>query len=139
MSDRACASCGAANEADARFCEGCGTSLPRSCGACGVAASTAARLCRSCGSALDDQVAQPVSGPTRKTVTVLFADLAGSTAFEELVDPETAREVIGQYHELLRSTAQRHRAGVTKYIGDGFMAVWGVPEIGAGDAGHAVD
>ncbi|WP_319433046.1 AAA family ATPase [Mycobacterium sp. RTGN5] len=72
-------------------------------------------------------------------MTVLFADLAGSTAFEELVDPETAREVIGQYHELLRSTAQRHRAGVTKYIGDGFMAVWGVPEIGAGDAGHAVD
>ncbi len=72
-------------------------------------------------------------------MTVLFADLAGSTAFEELVDPETAREVIGQYHELLRAIAERHRAGMTKYIGDGFMAVWGVPEIGAGDAEHAVD
>jgi class 3 adenylate cyclase/ketosteroid isomerase-like protein/tetratricopeptide (TPR) repeat protein len=140
MSDHACAACGAANEADARFCESCGAALQRSCGACGVAAaSTTARFCRSCGASLDDPGAQPVSGPTRKTVTVLFADLAGSTAFEELVDPETAREVIGQYHELLRSTAQRHRAGVTKYIGDGFMAVWGVPEIGAGDAGHAVD
>ena len=60
-------------------------------------------------------------------MTVLFADLAGSTAFEEIVDAETAREVIGRYHELLRSTVERHRVGVTKYIGDGFMAVWGVP------------
>ncbi|WP_183518654.1 nuclear transport factor 2 family protein [Mycolicibacterium sp. BK634] len=135
----ACGSCGSANEADARFCESCGNPLQRSCGACGVVASATARFCRSCGASLNDQGAQEVASPTRKTVTVMFADLAGSTAFEELVDPETAREVIGQYHELLRSTAQRHRAGVTKYIGDGFMAVWGVPEIGAGDAGHAVD
>lgn len=139
MSDRACASCGAANEADARFCESCGAALPRACGTCGVAASATARFCRSCGASLDTQGAQPVSGPTRKTVTVLFADLAGSTAFEELVDPETAREVIGQYHDLLRSTAERHRAGMTKYIGDGFMAVWGVPEIRADDAEHAVE
>ncbi|OYN82102.1 AAA family ATPase [Mycolicibacterium sphagni] len=139
MAEPACTTCGTANEADARFCEGCGATLERSCGACGVAASATARFCRACGASLDNQGQQSLSGPARKTVTVLFADLAGSTAFEELVDPETAREVIGQYHELLRSAAQRHRAGVTKYIGDGFMAVWGVPEIGAGDAGHAVD
>ena len=81
----------------------------------------------------------PAAGPARKTVTVMFADLAGSTSFEEKVDAETAREVIGGYHNLLRSTAERHRAGVTKYIGDGFMAVWGVPEIGPDDAAHAVD
>src|SRR6478609_1691671 len=129
MSGLACASCGTANEADARFCESCGDPLQRSCSACGMPASATARFCRSCGASLDNQRPQMVSGPTRKTVTVLFADLAGSTAFEEVVDPETAREVIGQYHELLRSTADRHRAGVTKYIGDGFMAVWGVPEI----------
>ncbi len=79
------------------------------------------------------------AGPARKTVTVMFADLAGSTTFEEQVDAETAREVIGSYHDLLRSTAERNRAGVTKYIGDGFMAVWGVPEMGPDDAGHAVD
>ena len=44
-------------------------------------------------------------------MTVPFADLAGSTAFEEIVDAETAREVIGRYHELLRSTVERHRVG----------------------------
>ncbi|OBF37677.1 hypothetical protein A5724_10910 [Mycobacterium sp. ACS1612] len=104
-------------------------------------ASATARFCRGCGAPLESAVTQdvPDAGPVRKTVTVMFADLAGSTSFEEQVDAETAREVIGRYHDLLRSTARRHRAGVTKYIGDGFMAVWGVPEIGPDDAAHAVD
>jgi class 3 adenylate cyclase len=139
---RPCASCGTANEEDARFCEGCGSSLARICSTCGVEASATARFCRGCGAPLDGQAAQQVTataGPVRKTVTVMFADLAGSTTFEEQVDAETARDVIGRYHDLLRSVAQRHRAGVTKYIGDGFMAVWGVPEIGPDDAAHAVD
>jgi class 3 adenylate cyclase len=138
---RTCAACGTPNEEDARFCEGCGASLARECATCGVEVSATARYCRVCGAPLDSQAPQGVSaaGPVRKTVTVMFADLAGSTGFEEQVDAETAREVIGRYHDLLRSTAQRHRAGLTKYIGDGFMAVWGVPEIGPDDAAHAVE
>jgi class 3 adenylate cyclase len=138
---RICASCGTTNEEDSRFCEGCGGSLARTCATCGVEASATARFCRGCGAPLEREVAQDIqaAGPVRKTVTVMFADLAGSTTFEERVDAETAREVIGRYHRLLRSIAERHRAGVRKYIGDGFMAVWGVPEIGPDDAAHAVD
>ncbi|MCW2565350.1 MAG: adenylate/guanylate cyclase family protein, partial [Mycobacterium sp.] len=140
---RACASCGTANEEDARFCEGCGGALRRACGTCGVEANATARFCRACGAPLEGQTTPspegPAAGPSRKTVTVMFADLAGSTTFEEGVDAETAREVMSRYHDLLRSTAERNRAGVTKYIGDGFMAVWGVPEIGPDDADHAVD
>ena len=138
---RVCTACGTTNEEDARFCEGCGGSLARVCATCGVEANATARFCRGCGAPLDSQVTHDVSGagPVRKTVTVMFADLAGSTSFEERVDAETAREVIGHYHDVLRSTAQRHHAGVMKYIGDGFMAVWGVPEIGADDAANAVD
>ncbi|OBK72686.1 nuclear transport factor 2 family protein [Mycobacterium sp. 1164985.4] len=140
---RTCSSCGTANEEDARYCEGCGGSLARVCATCGLEARATARFCRGCGAPLDELATPttepPIAGPARKTVTVMFADLAGSTTFEEKVDAETAREVIGRYHELLRSTAQRHRAGVTKYIGDGFMAVWGVPEIGPEDALRAVD
>jgi class 3 adenylate cyclase/ketosteroid isomerase-like protein len=138
---RACSSCGTPNEEDARFCEGCGGSLARVCATCGVEASATARFCRGCGAPLDERVTDkeiPGAGPVRKTVTVMFADLAGSTSFEEKVDVETAREVIGRYHDLLRAIAQRHRAGMTKYIGDGFMAVWGVPEVGPDDAAHAV-
>ncbi|MFV9636443.1 AAA family ATPase [Mycobacterium neumannii] len=142
-SRRACASCGTTNEEDARFCEGCGASLARVCATCGLGAKATARFCRGCGTPLEGQAAVaadvPVAGPARKTVTVMFADLAGSTTFEEQVDAETARDVIGRYHDLLRSTAQRHQAGTTKYIGDGFMAVWGVPEIGPEDAVSAVD
>ena len=141
--DRACASCGTTNEDDARFCEGCGALLGRACGNCGLEASATARFCRACGAPLDGQVTpapdSSAAAPARKTVTVMFADLAGSTSFEEQVDAETAREVIAGYHDLLRSTAERNRAGVMKYIGDGFMAVWGVPEMGPDDAGHAVD
>ncbi|MDV3134958.1 zinc-ribbon domain-containing protein [Mycobacterium sp. 29Ha] len=132
-SRRNCASCGAHNEEDARFCEACGASLARICATCGVEASATARFCRGCGAPLGQSTGvpdTPDAAPVRKTVTVMFADLAGSTSFEERVDAETAREVIGDYHDLLRRVAQRHRAGVTKYIGDGFMAVWGVPESG---------
>ncbi|AGB22983.1 putative ATPase [Mycobacterium sp. JS623] len=138
---RTCAACGTPNEEDARFCEGCGASLARECATCGMEARASARFCRGCGAPLDSQVPQgvPAAGPVRKTVTVMFADLAGSTGFEEQVDAETAREVIGRYHDLLRSTAEHHRAGLTKYIGDGFMAVWGVPEIGPDDAAKAVE
>lgn len=139
---RACASCGTTNEEDARFCEGCGGSLGRACGTCGVEASATARFCRACGAPLAEGGVPAPAGraaAARKTVTVMFADLAGSTTFEEQVDAETARDVIGGYHDLLRSTAERNRAGVTKYIGDGFMAVWGVPEMGPDDADHAVD
>lgn len=141
-SRRNCASCGAPNEEDARFCESCGASLARICATCGVEASATARFCRGCGAPLGQSTGvldTPDAGPVRKTVTVMFADLAGSTSFEERVDAETAREVIGRYHDLLRRVAQRHRAGVTKYIGDGFMAVWGVPEVGPEDAVRAVD
>ncbi|TXH11738.1 MAG: zinc-ribbon domain-containing protein, partial [Gammaproteobacteria bacterium] len=109
MTTRACTACGTPNEADARFCEGCGTALERVCGACGVTVSPTARFCKGCGAPLDGEANTPAAGPTRKIVTVLFADLAGSTAFEEIVDAETAREVIGRYHELLRSTVERHR------------------------------
>lgn len=134
-----CSACATENEADARFCDGCGATLARSCPSCGVEARATARFCRACGAPLDASPSTSSDlGPARKTVTVLFADLAGSTSFEERVDAETARDVMSRYHDLLRGTAERHRAGLTKYIGDGFMAVWGVPEMGPDDADHAI-
>ncbi|MGA5465264.1 nuclear transport factor 2 family protein [Mycobacterium sp. NPDC050041] len=140
---RTCASCATTNEEDARFCEGCGGTLARTCTACGLEATATARFCRGCGTPLDTPglpaAAPPAQAAARKTVTVMFADLAGSTSFEERVDAETARDVMSRYHHLLRQTAQRHRAGVTKYIGDGFMAVWGIPGIRPDDAADAVE
>ena len=75
----------------------------------------------------------------RKTVTVLFCDLAGSTALEERVDAESSRDIIGRYHELIQQVIEGHGGSVAKFIGDGAMALFGVPEVAVDDAERAVD
>ncbi len=73
----ACLSCGRENPDDARFCAGCGTPVE----------ATPAR-----------------KRETRKTVTVIFSDVTGSTAMGERLDPETTRRVMGA---LLRERCAR--------------------------------
>ena len=57
------------------------------CPVCGAANDPSARFCSTCGSKLDAAPAREV----RKTVTVLFADVTGSTALGEQLDPEALR------------------------------------------------
>jgi class 3 adenylate cyclase/tetratricopeptide (TPR) repeat protein len=71
---------------------------------------------------------------TRKTVTVLFADVTESTALGERLDPEVLRRVMTRYFEVSRSTLERHGATVEKFIGDAVMAVFGVPAVHEDDA-----
>ena len=86
----------------------------------------------------------PVPAPTRaddavrKTVTVLFADLGGSTGFGERTDPEVARQVLARYHALLQDAIDAHGGTVAKFMGDGMMATFGIPEIAEDDAERAV-
>jgi class 3 adenylate cyclase/tetratricopeptide (TPR) repeat protein len=70
----------------------------------------------------------------RKTVTVLFADVTGSTAMGEQLDPEVLRRVMTRYFEVSRATLERHGATVEKFIGDAVMAVFGVPAVHEDDA-----
>ena len=65
----------------------------------------------------------------RKTVTVLFADVTGSTGMGERLDPEVLRRVMTRYFEVSRATLERHGATVEKFIGDAVMAVFGVPAV----------
>jgi class 3 adenylate cyclase/tetratricopeptide (TPR) repeat protein len=106
-----CASCGHENGEGAKFCEECGFSF--------AAAGARAK-------------------EQRKTVTVLFCDLTGSTALGETLDPERLRALLARYFEQMKAIVERHGGSVEKFIGDAVMAVFGVPLAHEDDALRAV-
>ncbi len=81
-------------------------------------------------------MASAVAG--RKTVTVLFCDLAESTALGERLDPEPLRLLLARWYEAMRAPLERHGGTVEKFIGDAVMAVFGVPVAHEDDALRAV-
>ena len=74
----------------------------------------------------------------RKTVSVLFCDLAGSTALGEQLDPEPLRELMGSWYEAMRTAVEAHGGTVEKFVGDAVMAVFGLPRAHEDDALRAV-
>ena len=70
----------------------------------------------------------------RKTVTVLFCDVTGSTALGERLDSESLRRVMERYFALAREVLERHGGTVEKFIGDAVMAVFGIPVVHEDDA-----
>src|SRR3954447_18708169 len=75
---------------------------------------------------------------SRKTVTVLFADLVDSTPLGESLDPEQLRGLMNRYFAEMRTVIERHGGSVEKYIGDAVMAVFGIPTVHEDDALRAV-
>ena len=132
-----CTSCGRENRDDARFCAGCGTALSRSCAACDRELAPDAAFCDGCGTPVESG-ADGERAAVRKTVTALFCDLAGSTSFGERVDAESTREAMSRYHAMAQAVIEQHDGTLAKFIGDGVMALFGVPEVGPDDAERAV-
>jgi class 3 adenylate cyclase/tetratricopeptide (TPR) repeat protein len=79
-----------------------------------------------------------MAAAARKTVTVLFCDLADSTPLGDRLDPEALRALYGRYYDATRAAAERHGGTVEKYIGDAVMAVFGIPAAHEDDALRAV-
>jgi class 3 adenylate cyclase len=75
---------------------------------------------------------------SRRTVTVLFADVADSTPLGERLDPESLRRVMSRFFEQMSGVLERHGGTVEKFIGDAVMAVFGIPELHEDDALRAV-
>jgi class 3 adenylate cyclase len=76
--------------------------------------------------------------PSRRTVTVLFADLVDSTPLAEQLDPEALQTVLTRYFGAMREAVERYGGTVEKFIGDAVMAVFGVPKAHEDDALRAI-
>jgi class 3 adenylate cyclase len=108
------------------------------CNACGFANTPSDRFCGGCGKAAE---AVSVAGPTvhqavvqrragdgeRKRVTVLFADLQGSTAAIEGLDPEAALGQIEPVVQIMMRLVHRYEGVVCRRLGDGILALFGAP------------
>jgi class 3 adenylate cyclase/tetratricopeptide (TPR) repeat protein len=107
------------------FCTNCGTRNP-----------DGARFCANCGNALARRPDE--RHEARKVVTVVFCDVADSTALGERLDPEVIRVVMSRYFQAMRDVLERHGGTIEKFIGDAVMAVFGVPVLREDDALRAV-
>ena len=157
-----CPACGATHDASARFCPSCGAALPVVCRRCGAALAQADLFCSQCGERVATalpvaaptlQVAPPpqpasapaaresalaVGGEERKLVTILFADVAGSTGLADRLDPERLREVMQRYFDAMREEIEAEGGTVEKFIGDAVMAAFGVPTAHEDDPSRAL-
>ena len=71
--------------------------------------------------------ARRVTDGERKTITALFADLKGSTALIEGLDPEEARAIIDPALQLMMDAVHRYEGYVAQALGDGIFALFGAP------------
>ena len=103
----------------------------RVCQQCGQDNPEGFRVCGYCGT--------PFTAPeprheVRKTVTVIFSDLVGSTTLGESLDSETLREVLSRYFDAMQAVIEAHGGTVEKFIGDAIVAVFGLPKLREDDA-----
>ena len=105
------------------------------CANCGEENPDRFRLCGFCGTPF---AAAEAPQDVRKTVTVVFSDLVGSTSLGESMDSESLRELLQRYFEAMQAVLERHGGAVEKFIGDAIMAVFGLPKLREDDALRAV-
>jgi class 3 adenylate cyclase/tetratricopeptide (TPR) repeat protein len=106
------------------------------CPRCGEDNPERARFCLACGSPLVERTTPHPE--VRKSVTIVFTDVSGSTAMGDRLDPESLRRVMTRYFDAMRGVLERHGGTVEKFIGDAVMAVFGVPILHEDDALRAV-
>jgi class 3 adenylate cyclase/ketosteroid isomerase-like protein/tetratricopeptide (TPR) repeat protein len=146
-----CPACHHENRPGAKFCEECAAPLQVRCTSCGAELRPTAKFCDECGTRTGlgtskrdapanggARAAAAAPAGARKVVTVVFADLAGSTALHERVDAESAHRLMERYYESLRTVIEVHGGTVVKLLGDGVMAAFGVPQVAEDDAIRAI-
>ena len=154
-----CPNCRTVNPPEAKFCLECGKRLA-TCPNCGTVSQPMAKFCIECGTALarkgePTQPLIPVSSTApslastnndrrltlpeeRRVVTIMFADIIGSTPLADRLDPEDMRAILTGYFNLMTEQIRRHGGTVEKYIGDAVMAIFGAPVAHEDDPDRAI-
>ncbi|MBA3691290.1 MAG: zinc-ribbon domain-containing protein, partial [Actinobacteria bacterium] len=104
-----------------------------SCSRCGHPLPEGARFCPNCGAPVSVSAASE-----RKVVTVVFADLVGSTGLAASLDPERFREVMAGFHGMVSQELSALRGRAENFIGDAVLGVFGVPLAHDDDAVRAI-
>ena len=104
------------------------------CPNCAAESPDRFRLCGFCGTELRPDLEHEL----RRTVTVLFSDLKGSTSMGEALDSEALFEVLSRYFDAMRGPLERHGGKIEKLIGDAILAVFGLPIVHEDDPLRAV-
>jgi len=128
-----CVSCGGVLRATHRFCPNCGTPV----GATPPQQAPAAQSLGGPSLQVSNEPSVDLS-ENRRLVTVLFADITGSTPLAERLDPEDLRRILTSFFSALAHEIQRYGGTVDKYIGDAVMAVFGAPVAHEDDAERAI-
>ncbi|MDQ3939916.1 MAG: AAA family ATPase, partial [Actinomycetota bacterium] len=131
----ACVECGRDNPASARFCVDCGTPLAPQCAQCGAALVPGGKFCAACGTPVSEEERR---SETIKLVTILFADVVGSTAMGERLAPEDTRAIIAEFFDAMSEEIRAEGGVVERLIGDAIMADFGVPVSREDDAVRAI-
>src|SRR2546425_7060042 len=103
------------------------------CPQCSAAIPAGARFCPACGAAVGEGAIEE-----RKLVTILFADITGSTTLGERFDPERWRVLLQRFFSVMTSTIEAWGGTVQKFMGDSVMATFGVPIVREDDAERAL-
>src|SRR5262250_3352118 len=149
-----CPQCQRENLPDSIFCDRCGMRFETVCSHCDEPNRLDATFCRICGQLIDQTTptapARVAGVPTpdsyvpkhlaekilasrqslegeRKQVTVLFADIRGSTSLLEGLDPEEAQKLIDPVLRVMMDAVHRYEGTVNQVVGDGIMALFGAP------------
>ena len=88
--------------------------------------------------AQDGRDEPPAAAPERRQLTILFIDIAGSTALSERLDPEEFIAVLQAYRDICREAIERYGGHIARSFGDGLLAYFGLPHAHEDDAERAV-
>ena len=161
-----CPRCNAENPEQARFCMNCAAPLVLVCPQCGTELPPQARFCFACGTQVAgsgsgvtqpgvDALAEALKrlvpkefaerllttrgkvGGERRTVTMLFSDVKGSTALADKLDPEEVLEVMNGAFEFLIAPIYHYEGTLARLMGDAILAFFGAPIAHEDDAERA--